>query len=232
LVQILDNIILLKTNVEIMNKLNLFKTVLLLFIVVLYSCGNGNSGKGSANDSASAEKPVDSTEINQKASEEELKADSLASLNSKGYEVKMLEHGYKKFKQYSKTTLEYETLWDIINQFAEKSKKEMWEPEKFGEKINPIKNIAKGGVLTLRISRINIDAGNTELFTVIVKDTSDNELYRQALDSDVPEVPGSDDLWWNIATIPLPKKIQTPFYVYVIDKFADNPFKFIISEKK
>jgi hypothetical protein len=65
------------------------------------------------------------------------------------------------------------------------------------------------------------------MFTIIVRDSSETEIFRKELKSDVPEVPSSgSSYWWNYALIPLPKIIQNKIYVYVIDRLGNDNSKF------
>lgn len=124
----------------------------------------------------------------------------------------------------------YQTSEQAIAKIKEKAKKEMWETEKEKESISTYDEYAKGGIIHLYLTRLTIDAANTEWFTVIVKDSSDsNEILRKELRSDIPNRPSSgSDYWWNYATIYLNDKVDENFFIYVIDelKSDNNKFKF------
>jgi hypothetical protein len=56
------------------------------------------------------------------------------------------------------------------------------------------------------------------------------ELFRVELDSDIPEY--SSDNWWNYGYAYIDKRIKVPFYVYVVDRLEDAPFKFEVTSIK
>ena len=65
------------------------------------------------------------------------------------------------------------------------------------------KESASGGRVSLYIMRLTIDGANTDMFTVIIRDSTDkNEIYRKELKSSVPETPSTStgNYWWNYST--------------------------------
>ena len=113
-----------------------------------------------------------------------------------------------------------------MNEIKERIEKELTS------KLNSYRRYAIGGQLRIDIERATIDAANTDMFAIIINDTSGRELYRKELDFNVPEVSLGEDNWWNIKLLSLDKKIRPPFYVYVVDRLEDKPFKFILSAIK
>jgi hypothetical protein len=121
----------------------------------------------------------------------------------------------------------------MIEKANKKAESEMWSEEK---KLNTIKMYnqeLKGGLLHFFVSRITLATANTKMFTVIIKDAKEVELYREELKSKVPEVPEANKLWTNYKVVPIPLEIKEKFYVYIIDaagqegnvkyKFEINP---------
>jgi hypothetical protein len=122
----------------------------------------------------------------------------------------------------------YETPEQLISQVVQKADKEMWTEEKKASTIKSYQDFAAGGVIALYITRLTIDAANTDMFTVIVRDSTDkNEIYRTELESSIPQVPSSgSSYWWNYSSIPLPTAISGKVYIYVIDKLGGDNGKF------
>ena len=69
------------------------------------------------------------------------------------------------------------------------------------------------------------------MFTIIIKDTSNQEIFRKSLDPSVPETPSGNKYWWNLDVLSIDKKIRPPFNVFVVDKLQDSPFKFSVTPK-
>ena len=155
--------------------------------------------------------------------------DSVKDVGIKGYLSKLFE-GKHKYGGYTKVS--YMNTLQLLTNARKTSIKEMWNSEKLESKIINYKNYCRGGQLRIDIGRPTIGAANTEMFTIIIKDSADIEIFRQDLDSNIPETPSADDNWWNIEIINLEKKIRPPFNVYVVDRLQDYPFKFLISAKK
>jgi hypothetical protein len=124
----------------------------------------------------------------------------------------------------------FQTFAQVKVGIEQKADKEMWTPEKKKETIEYIENFASGGMIHLYLTRLTISAANTEMFTVIVKDSADNnEILRKDLKSGIPNTPSiGSSYWWNYASIPIPDKINGNIYIYIIDKLGgdNNKFKF------
>lgn len=124
----------------------------------------------------------------------------------------------------------FQTYSQLLEDIEELAVKQMWTAEKKEESIKSYEKFASGGMIDIYLTRLTIDAANTEMFTVIVKDSTDsNEILREDLDSEIPNVPSSgSDYWWNFTSIPLPIQTKGEIYIYVIDKLGgdNNKFKF------
>ena len=124
----------------------------------------------------------------------------------------------------------FQTFIQLKADLEQKADKEMWTPEKKKETIESYEKFAGGGMIHLYLTRLTIDAANTDMFTVIVKDSTDsNEILRKDLKSDIPNTPSSgSSYWWNYTSIPIPDKINGKIYIYIIDKLGgdNNKFKF------
>ena len=127
----------------------------------------------------------------------------------------------------------YETITQLLAEVENMANNQMWSPEKKESTIKSYETLAGGGAISLYITRLTIDAANTDMFTIIIKDSTDNnEILRQELDSDIPQVPSTgSNYWWNYTTVTIPEKIEGKFYVYVIDKLGreNSKFKFEVN---
>jgi hypothetical protein len=159
----------------------------------------------------------------------QIKQDSIEDAQIKSYSIRKISGKHK----YGGTTkIEYKSLSQILSETEKKAKKEMWTSEDLQSKLEAYKSLYIGGQIRLDIERTTIGAANTEYFSIIIKDLAENELYRVDLDSDIPETPISNDYWWNISIVGIDKRIRAPFYVYIVDRLQDAPFKFEVSPIK
>ena len=159
----------------------------------------------------------------------QIKLDSIEDAQIKGYSIRKISG---KHKYGGVTNIEYKSLSQILSETEKKAKKEMWTGEDLQSKLEAYKSLYIGGQIRLDIERTTIGAANTEFFSIIIKDLAENELYRVDLDSDIPETPNSNDYWWNISITGIDKRIRAPFYVYIVDRLEDAPFKFEVSPIK
>jgi hypothetical protein len=159
----------------------------------------------------------------------QIKQDSIEDAQIKSYSIRKISG---KHKYGGVTKIEYKSLSQILSETEKKAKKEMWTSEDLQSKLEAYKSLYIGGQIRLDIERTTIGAANTEYFSIIIKDLDENELYRVDLDSDIPETPNSNDYWWNISIEGIDKRIRAPFYVYIVDKLEDAPFKFEVSPIK
>jgi len=201
--------------------------------ILIFSCST-NTEQKSADTQVQTEKNKSSSLENsiKKAKELELdkfRQNSIDATQIKGYSVKNLsgEHKYG-----GVTKIEYKSLFQLLSEIEKDAEKGMWTKEAKQSKLDTYKSIYKGGQIRLDIERTTIGAANTEYFSIIIKDMDENELYRVNLDSDIPETPNSNGYWWNIRLQGIDKRIKAPFYVYVVDKLQDAPFKFEVTAIK
>ena len=125
------------------------------------------------------------------------------------------------------TNVGYESFAQVKAGLEKDAEKEMWTEEKKNETIESYSKFASGGMIHLYLTRLTIDAANTEMFTIIIKDFAETEIFRKELKSDVPNVPSSgSSYWWNYASIPLTATIQGKIYIYVIDRLGNDNSKF------
>jgi hypothetical protein len=118
------------------------------------------------------------------------------------------------------TNLGFQTFEQKKNYILKKAENEMWTDEKKNDLIKSYEKIASGGIFHLYLTRLTIEAANTKMFTLIIKDSNDNqELFRKELDKSLPQLPSiGSDYWWNYSNICLSYKISGRVFVYIIDK--------------
>ncbi|TRW23576.1 hypothetical protein FMM05_13015 [Flavobacterium zepuense] len=207
------------------NKLMLFAAC----TAVLVSCNKNEKTTDAPADPAAAKEAAakDSIQKAEKAELELFKKDSIDASQIKGYTVKKIS-GKQKYSG-EKTSVKYVSLAQQIEIIKKTSEKEMWAKEKLDGMIAEYKKFAVGGIVDLEIERSTIESANNKMFTVIIKDSNDNEVYREELESDVPNVPSGSDNWWNSGSAFIAKRVETPFYIYVVDKMEDAPFKYEVT---
>ena len=200
--------------------------------VLLASCDkNEKKAETVANPVISKEAAVkDSIKKAELAELELVKQDSIEASQIKSYVVKKIS-GKTKYSD-SKTKVKYTSLYQELDEIKELARKEMWTKEKLAEMLSKYKTSAAGGIMHLEIERITIDAANTKYFNVIVKDSNDTEVYREELESSVPNVPSSSHEWINFTSVVLPKRIQTPFYFYLVDQIDEVTYKYEVTSVK
>lgn len=125
-------------------------------------------------------------------------------------------------KGYGNTNIDWKSQQELSDELTKQANNEMWtEADKKGIKVTV--DASKGGEIMAYIARTSIEWANTENFTVIIKDKAGVEILRKKLKNDVPEVPIKGDYWWNITTITIPKKLDFPFDVFLIDAGSSIP---------
>ena len=221
---------------ELTKIMTMKKSTLLVLIAcgtILFSCNSNNGQKGKENQASGIADPSSAMQDSIKKADElefqQARQDSIDAKQIKGYSVKKLAG---KHKYGGITKIEYKSLSQILSELEKEAEKEMWTKEENQSKIDAYKSISKGGQIRLDIERTTIGAANTEYFSIIIKDIDEKELCRFDLDSDIPETPNSNDYWWNISIQQIDKRIKAPFYVYVVDRLEDAPFKFEVTPIK
>jgi len=127
----------------------------------------------------------------------------------------------------------YQTYTQVQQQIEQQAEKEMWTPEKRQETLETYEKYASGGMIHLYLTRPSITEANTNMFTVIVKDTvNGKEIFRKDLKPEIPNTPESaTGRWSNYAVVPIPTEIESPFFIYIIDKFGGENNKFLFEVK-
>lgn len=122
--------------------------------------------------------------------------------------------------KYGYTNIAYHSQKDMFDEIQSKGEKQMWPADKIENDKAELETYNIQGRIELYIGRITIGGANTEWFTIIIKKDG-QEVFRETLESDVPEVPSGDGIWWNNASSLLALtpgvKLEAPFDVFVID---------------
>lgn len=198
---------------------------------ILIACGEKSKEADTEIDpeKVKADAVADSIKKAELAQAEYYKQDSISALQIKGYSVKKISgnHTYDE-----KTEVEYKSLFQVLDETREKAKKEMWTDAQLKSTLSEYKGLFKGGQIKLNVERLTIDAANTNTFTIIVKDSKDKEVMRRSQPDNIANYSKTSDYWWNIAIESIDERIETPFYIYVVDELSDEPFKFEVTPIK
>ena len=122
------------------------------------------------------------------------------------------------------TNVGYKTFDQVVGEMLIDAEKQMWTNDKKEKFIQGYKDSYIGGMIILETLRFDIDRGNTKYFTVIVKNSNDEEIFRKELDSKIPDgqVRSNETFWYNSASIGIPEKIEGNIFIYVIDSLSSN----------
>lgn len=151
--------------------------------------------------------------------------DSLKDATVKKYNVSLVE-GKHKFG--GTTKIEYLNTLQVMDNAKDIAKKRMWTDEKLNGLLSFIRTENYGGKIKLNIERNTIEGANTNMFSVVIKDTSGTEIFRKKFPAEVAEVPSDTKYWWNMGEVDIDKKIRPPFDIFLIDNLQDAPFRFAI----
>ena len=128
------------------------------------------------------------------------------------------------------TNIGYENLSQVKANLEKTADSEMWTPEKKKTFIGAYEKSSAGGIIHLYLTRLTIEAANTNMFTIIVRDSTDSiEIIRKELEYDIPNTPPiGSNYWSNYTLIPIRKPFSGKIYVYIIDRLGreNNKFKF------
>lgn len=91
-----------------------------------------------------------------------------------------------------------------------------------------LSTIPKGGEIWFTINRSTIGAANTEYFVAIVTDQSGKEIARGGGQNSIAEVPGSDEMWWNMFHVEVPVEFEAFVRVRLVDRLENKSAEFII----
>jgi hypothetical protein len=163
----------------------------------------------------------------QAAIKEEMVADSLEYSHIKDYKISLMGSN----PQSGKTAVKYESLWQRLEDIDEKGKKMMWTKEKIKDERDYAIRMNRGGRITLEVERKTRGAAETKYFTIIVKDTDENEISRETLANSSPSYQSGN--YWNMGWSHMGSRttIPAPFYVYVVDEITEHAYKFMVEDR-
>lgn len=127
------------------------------------------------------------------------------------------------------TNIDFKTLSQSKSDIEKKSQTEMWDSIKTAELLYFYE---KNAFITvdLYVARRTIGSANFKFFTIVFKDSSEKEVYREDLKEEIPNVPNSgSEKWWNYTQIFLPHEIKGKNYIYIIDQIQSIRYKFEIN---
>jgi hypothetical protein len=204
----------------------------ILFVgLLLFSCNSKSENKKAevkSKQTETAPNTIQAGEADKIELEQQLQ-DSIEQSKIKGFSVKQISG---KHRYGGITKIEYKCLAQVLFDVEQRADKQMWTKEDKISAIQACKVAGKGGQIRLDINRSTIEAANTDMFSIIIKDIDEKEIWRTELPSKTPETPSSNplgDFWWNIKFKGIDKRIKAPFYVYVVDRLEEAPFKFEVS---
>ncbi len=131
-------------------------------------------------------------------------------------------------KYGGKTEVSFKPVCTMVTEERKYAKSKMRPQSELEAIVEAYISEGVSGEVRLDVTRTTIGSANLDNFTVIVHDSTDQEVFRKALDSDIPEY-GSNDDWWNIRLQNINAPVRTPFYVYIVDQLEDAPFKFEVT---
>jgi len=91
---------------------------------------------------------------------------------------------------------------------------------------------AAGGAVQLFITRGTESRANFKWFFIVIRGEDDKEKIMEIdLSYQASQLPDANG-WWNYTTVPLPKTVSFPFYIYVNDRQSEylSDFKFMVSK--
>ncbi len=136
------------------------------------------------------------------------------------------------------TNAAYKPPFILEKELKKQAEKEMWSKEKLEEEIARQKEIYPFGEIIVYIQRISLEGAKLNNFLIVIKDSTDsNEIQRNEFESTVGNLPSPDlgsNTWYNFIYVPVSHNVSNPFYIYVIDKYAEDKrskykFKVIIN---
>mgnify|MGYP001329895041 CR=1 FL=1 len=130
-------------------------------------------------------------------------------------------------KYRGKTKVSWTPLTGLLENVRKEAKKQMLTDAALQAKLNTYYDGFQGGFIYLDIERLTIGAGNLELFTVVVQDSTGAEVYREKLKDEIPDYRSGD--WTNLAIVAPDHYLRPPFNVFVIDQIEDEPLNFLIN---
>jgi hypothetical protein len=149
--------------------------------------------------------------------------DSIAGTHIKGYRVKIV----KPYTGACHIEVEYTSLMQLLSKSRKQAKDNMWTPEKLQSDIDLYMDRYRGGTIQLLVTGSNIDLTDIGNFTIIVKDTADKELFRNAFEKEIPKA--EDDHFRSFGLANIENSIPSHFFIYVTDVVSTAPAKYEVT---
>jgi len=125
----------------------------------------------------------------------------------------------------------YDTKESLINETKKNAVTKMWTKDKLEGELQQIDKSCIGGQINIKIVANSIEGVNTANFTIILQDTTGNELYREKLPESIGTYSVIEDntFWYNYGLVFIPKEIKLPIRVFVINNlYSDEKYSKIV----
>ena len=152
---------------------------------------------------------------------QEVANDSIEGLHIKGYSVKLVS---KVEFSALRIEVEYHSLIELLNESAASAKTKMWTADQIRTDVDYYLGLCRGGRIEVRTYDQSLDLADIGNVTVIVKDTADKEIYRNAFSKETPSVIGDEFSGLGLAN--MPHKMPDHFFVYVMVSYGKTPYKY------
>jgi hypothetical protein len=135
-----------------------------------------------------------------------------------GSEIKKLEGKNGTFQGI--TNVAFRSPEYFRDDYKKTAAEEMWTSEQLEDALNEIENSYPGGMVVLYILRSTRGSADTDNFTIIIKNSNEEEIFRETLEDDFPEY--SNGNYWNFGYVSITEKLTGKNYIYVVDAFGDS----------
>ncbi len=125
------------------------------------------------------------------------------------------------------TNVGYQSIEQIKDELLKKAEREMWTEAKKKQTIYSYGRLFPGGRVSVYLTRSTNQKADAENFELIIHDKDDKENFRTELKPNATDpVDLEDGRYSNYTTELINKKIELPFFIYIIDKVSSKKFKF------
>ncbi len=104
----------------------------------------------------------------------------------------------------------------------------LWDKEIVSQKS---KTLPPGGTVTVHIIRQTIESANTRNFTVIVMEEG-KEVFRKVGKDNFPKASSATANWISYLPVPIPKKLNHSFDVYIVDDIRLKKYHYKITPEE
>ena len=120
------------------------------------------------------------------------------------------------------TTVAWRSLDQVIEAINKNPK--LTEEQKEG-KIELLQEDAPGGVFYIYLTRYSEDEANTYNWYANISTNNDSVVWKGRLPFKAPNLP-IDNGWWNFIEVPIPGKVEPPFYIFLNPNYGKTLYLF------